>query len=378
MTKSHTPDISTAPTPLTRRPLTGRERFARMFERQDHDRVPRYDSFWADTITRWESEGLTGGYDGAMDLMGYYDIEGVGDSVPEVYHGQKKIVSEDEQTVVYQDPWGATVRYWKARSGTPEHVAWECDGRDAWESSIKPRLLASPPQPDLAWWKRRFEIHRAAQRYLVFGVQEAFEITRKLMGDVGSLYAMADDPELIQDISRTFADLVIRDMERFLANGIEADGLWIYGDMAYNHATICSPTMYRELIWPDHKRLADWAHAKGMKVLLHTDGDVRSFLDLYVEAGIDCLQPLEAKANMDLHSLVPSHGKRLAFFGNIDARVLSTNDRAMIEAEVRDKLRAGMAGRCYAYHSDHSVPPSVSLETYRFVVQLLDQYSYYG
>ena len=84
--------------------------------------MPRYDSFWADTVRRWEAEGLTGGYDGAMDLMGYYDIEGVGDSVPEVYPGQKKTLSEDEQTLVYQDPWGATVRYWKSRSGTPEQL----------------------------------------------------------------------------------------------------------------------------------------------------------------------------------------------------------------------------------------------------------------
>jgi hypothetical protein len=35
----------------------------------------------------------------------------------------------------------------------------------------------------------------------------------------------------------------------------------------------------------------------------HTDGDVRSFMDLFCEAGIDALQPLEAKANMDVREL---------------------------------------------------------------------------
>ena len=50
-------------------------------------------------------------------------------------------------------------------------------------------------------------------------------------------------------------------LERLAEAGIEADGLWVYGDMAYNHATMCSPEMYRDLIWPDHRRLAAWTWA---------------------------------------------------------------------------------------------------------------------
>ena len=40
--------------------LTGRERVARMFARADQDRIPRHDSFWPETLTRWQREGLRG------------------------------------------------------------------------------------------------------------------------------------------------------------------------------------------------------------------------------------------------------------------------------------------------------------------------------
>ena len=50
--------------------LTGRERVQRMFARQDHDRVPRYDSYWPETITRWQREGLDGGEEAALDSLG--------------------------------------------------------------------------------------------------------------------------------------------------------------------------------------------------------------------------------------------------------------------------------------------------------------------
>ena len=131
------------------------------------------------------------------------------------------------------------------------------------------------------------------------------------------------------------------------------------------------------MIWPEHKRLVEWTHAHGMKFIYHTDGDVRGFLDLFVEAGFDCLQPLEAKAGMDVRQLAPQYGRQLSFFGNIDMTVAIRRDRAELEHEVKTKLAAGMANRGYAYHSDHSVPPQVSWATYQHIIALLDKYGNY-
>ena len=101
-------------------------------------------------------------------------------------------------------------------------------------------------------------------------------------------------------------------------------------------------------------------------------------IDLYIEAGFECLQPLEAKASMDVRKLCPAYGDRMAFFGNIDVMVMGSNDRQKVEHEVRSKLAAGMATNGYAYHSDHSVPPTCSWATYQFIVDLLNQYGIYG
>ena len=162
-----------------------------------------------------------------------------------------------------------------------------------------------------------------------------------------------------------------------VASGIEPDGLWVYGDMAYNHGTMCSPRMYRELVWPDHRRLGAWAEAHGLPLIYHTDGDVNAVIELYLEAGITCLQPLEAKAGMDVGVLGPRYGERMSFLGNINQAVIGTNDVDRIDAEVRAKLAAGKAHRGYGYHSDHSVPPTVSLASYRRVIELLDEFGNY-
>lgn len=356
--------------------MTGSERVNRMFERRDHDRVPRHESFWPDSIDRWKGEGLTGDADTVLDLLGS-DLFSLSWVWPAVYPGETSTVSENLETRVVRDAQGKLVRYWKNRSGTPEHLGFECDSRDVWEKKFKPLLLDTGLQIDPDNVKRLYRRGREKGRWCHLTAVESFEETRAVMGDEISLLAMAEDPEWIIDVSRTFTDQVLRNLDAAMATGIQPDGLWIYGDMAFKTSTVCSPAMYKELIWPDHKRLADWAHAHRMKFIFHTDGDINGVMEHYIAAGFDCLQPLEAKANMDVRKLCPKFGDRLAFFGNVDAMKMATNDVEVIEQEIASKLAAGKASRGYIYHSDHSVPPSVSWETYKSVIELVDKHGWY-
>lgn len=355
--------------------LSSRERVNRMFARQHHDRVPRHESFWTETVERWQHEGLRGDGGTVLALLDG-DFAGICWNCPSAYSGDV-VLEENEQTVVRRDIHGGVARWWKHRMGTPEHLCFECDSREKWETQFKPMLLAREPVMDLATVRRLYDRARRANKWVYFAGNESFEQARAMIGDEVSLMAMAEDPDWIVDISRTFTDCTIAEYQRLLDAGIRPDGLWTYGDMAFNHATVCSPTMYRELIWPDHKRLADFAHRQGMKFIYHTDGNVRGVLDLYVDAGFDCLQPLEAKAGMDVRELAPVWGDRLALFGNIDVMVMATNNRDRIEAEVRSKLEAGKLVRSYVYHSDHSVPPSVAWDTYQFVIKCVERYGGY-
>jgi len=91
----------------------------------------------------------------------------------------------------------------------------------------------------------------------------------------------------------------------------------------------------------------------------------------------DGLQPIVAKAAMDIRKTAPVYGDRLAFFGNIDVMIMGTNDLGRIEEAIRSKFAAGMATREYAYHSDHSVPPQVSWKTYRAIIDWVECYGRY-
>jgi uroporphyrinogen-III decarboxylase len=188
--------------------------------------------------------------------------------------------------------------------------------------------------------------------------------------------SMKLEPGLVTDVFKTVTDMNIAVCEDMMAGGYRPDGAWIWGDIAYSKGTFFSPAMYRELLWPFHKRLAGFFKAQGMPVIYHSDGDLRAVIDLLLEAGIDCLQPLEAKAGMDLLDLKRKYGGRLAFMGNVDFEAIARGPKAA-EEEIARKVGLGKQGGGYIYHSDHSVPPKLSLDQYRRVLDLVRHYGTY-
>lgn len=358
--------------------MNSRERVNAAIERRPHDRVPRYETFWEDTIQRWIREGLCGGRESAWEALGADMAHICGFPWPAPFPGREEILSEDEMTRLFKDEWGATLRLFKDHQTTPEHLGWECDSKDAWHSNFRERVLNAAAKPDIEGYKQRYAAAQKAGQWTFFRAVEPFESLRKLIGDEEMMISIKEEPDWIVDMSEVTTSRSLKFLEALLDHGLMPDGLWIYGDMAFNHATFCSPADYRELIWPQHKRLCDWAHERGMKTIYHTDGNINGVVDLLIEAGVDVLQPLECKAGMDLRRLVPQFGSRVSFFGNIDVMVLIRGDLDEIEEEVRTKLEAGKQNSGYLFHSDHSVPPQVSWVTYREIIRMLDQYGSYS
>jgi len=76
---------------------------------------------------------------------------------------------------------------------------------------------------------------------------------------------------------------------------------------------------------------------------------------------------------MDVRKLKPRYGDRLAFWGNIDVRKMS-GPASECEAEVRDKITMAKQGGGYLYHSDHSIPPEITFDRYRWIMKLVEKY----
>jgi uroporphyrinogen decarboxylase len=354
--------------------LTSRERFIRMLTRQPHDRIPRFDQFWRETLAAWREQGMD---EQDLGTRFNHDVQFVGYLAPAPYPGRREVVAETDQTQDIVNAYGETVRYWKNRTGTPEHLAVECASPDIWHDRVKPLMQQTAGDVPVEKLRDAYAKGRDRDRAVTLCGRHAFMAAQSLLGTEGMLMAMASEPDWVRDIADTFTNVLLAWYEAIVDAGIKPDALWCFDDLAYTQAPLMSVPMYRDLFWPGHARTVAWAHQHDILYIQHTDGDVRSFMDLFLEAGIDALQPLEAKANMDVRELAPAFGNRISFWGNIDMTLAESADRERIEHEVITKLQAGMAHHGYAYHSDHSVPPTVTWDTYQFIMQLIEQHGVY-
>jgi uroporphyrinogen decarboxylase len=137
-----------------------------------------------------------------------------------------------------------------------------------------------------------------------------------------------------------------------------------------------SPDYWRAVYKPQLARLCNVAHDAGLKTIYHGCGNASAVFDDIRDAGVDAYNPLEAKAGLDVLDLKRRYGSSWAFNGNIDVRVLATNDLELVRAEVLTKLNAARGGG-YIVQSDHSIPDNVDPKTYDYVVRLVREFGKY-
>ncbi len=344
--------------------MTSRERIGNLLERRPADRAGFCESFWGETTRRWLDEGhlppkgLNEFFN--MDIVragGFNMIANL--DIPET------ILEEDGETKLVRNGNGAVLRQWKAKSGTPEHVDFLVQDRAGWERHIKPHLKPDRRRINFEAYRLTRQAAADKNRFFMWAGTNVFEQLHPVCGHEHLLVGMALDPEWILEMASVYADLTINLWEMlFNAEGLP-DGIWFWEDMGFKEKPFMSPAMYRELIMPAHKRTIDWAHARGMKVIMHSCGFVEPLVPGMIEAGIDMLQAMEVKAGMDMVRLNKLYGARLGFMGNIDIRELISNDRARIDAELRKKILPLIATRTpYILSTDHSTPPEVDYESF--------------
>jgi uroporphyrinogen decarboxylase len=352
--------------------MSSRERVRAAIALTEPDRVPIHDSPWTATVRRWEGEGLPVGKSPA-EHFGYDMVGIVADLTPRF---PVKVLEENDEYVVETTATGGVRRNHRDRSTTPEIIDCPIKQPEDWPA-IRERL-----KPDLKRmnWASSWADYQAARergKYVTFNAACGYDLLQSYVASERLLGFMATEPGFVKEMVDVVSDLIVASLEMMWNEGFRFDGLWVFNDMGYRNSSLFSPAMYREIIMRADRRRNTWCHDHGMQTILHSCGCVKGLLPPLIDAGFDCLQPLEVKAGMDLRELKPVYGDRIAFFGGINTMLMEKEDDALIEEEIRAKFAAAKPGGGYLYHSDHSIPKDVSFRKYAFVMDCVRRYGGY-
>jgi uroporphyrinogen decarboxylase len=352
--------------------MTSRDRILKVFKHQEPDHVPIQDSVWGATIDRWRKEGLPQDVN-IDDYFGYEMAFFAADCTPRF---PQDVIEENETFIIQRTPYGGIRKNFKDYSTTPEIIDWPIKTKEDW-LKIKERLYPDDSRVDWGGLKKWMEYHTGKGRFIVYSGVTGYDLLQNYVKSEDLLVLMITEKEWARDMFMTTAKLVMEMCDIMIKRGYHFDGVLLCNDMGYHKTSLFSPQLYKEEIFPADEMLCDYFHRQGMYVMLHCCGNIKVLIPYLIEAGFDCLQPLEVKAGMDVCELKREYGDKLTLMGGIDVRKMSCEDPAVIEEEIASKFEIVKKGGGYIYHSDHSIPKDVSFEQYKRVIELVKKYGKY-
>ena len=365
--------------------MTAKDRITQALSHEEPDHVPICDAPWASTVANWRTEGFPIDVD-ASEYFNYEMKWLFPDNTPRFPYS---IVEETADYIIETNSFGETIKNFKNRSTTPHILKSPVKNRSDW-NKIKDRLVVDNERGlsytsnmtfedvvSLPEGMAEFKKNRIKNRFITPLFTVGFDLIQRYLGMEGLLVAIIDDPEWVKEMFYVNAEFVIKLYENMADNGYSFDGIFLADDIGYKNGLLFSPGHYKELLFEADKLLCDYFHDRNLKVLLHSCGNVQELIPYLIEAGIDCLQPLEVKAGMDLIELKKNYGDHLSFMGGIDTRLYSSNDTEALEKEIKLKFEAAKKNGGYIYHCDHSIPDTVSFSQYERVISLVKKYGNY-
>ena len=364
--------------------MTHRERFLNIMEYKPVDRVPNWEvGCWAQTQDRWDAEGLCRH---KVYWNWFVGCEEFGLDPREFIHldtGMKPpfepvVISRDDRYEVIRNAAGITTRALiegtsrGGRACMDEYIGFPVECQADFDD-LKKRYIATDQTRHEAYWQDiRLDGWKNRKHPLILGenctLLGFYWRMREWMGTEGLSYAFYDEPELIHDMCEFIADYSIELVKPILEK-TDADYVMINEDMAMKSGPLLSPKTYKEFIYPNMVKLVSYLKSHGVKyVFVDTDGNSEPLIPLLMDAGVDGLWPLErASVDQDPMFLRKKYGKSLRLTGAVDKRELAKDKKAISE-HLKTFIPLIEEGG-FIPTVDHTVPPDVSLENFRYYIE---------
>jgi uroporphyrinogen decarboxylase len=174
---------------------------------------------------------------------------------------------------------------------------------------------------------------------------------------------MHTNPPVVRAATDRICGFYFEANERFFdAAGDLVDGYFFGNDFGTQLDLMISPALFDAFVLPWFRKFTGQALRRGYQVILHSCGSIHRVIPRLIEAGVNCLHPLQAKAaNMDALTLARDFKGEIAFLGGLDTqRILNQGTPAEVKAEVR-RLKE-VLGPCLIVSPSHEailpdVPP---------------------
>jgi len=204
---------------------------------------------------------------------------------------------------------------------------------------------------------------------IVGGVEAGpFEWASRMLGVMGMSYALADEPELVDQVFERIGK-IHESAARQLASMEVVGALRQGDDLGFKTSTFLSPNVLRRLVLPIYTRLVSHAHAAGKPFILHSCGNLAGIHEDLIEGcGIDAKHSFE-DVILPVEDFKARYGGRVTALGGLDVDVICRAGERELRAYVRRKIEACWADGWWALGTGNSLTDYMPVERYMMVLE---------
>ncbi len=352
--------------------MTTQERLVHVFSGRHSGRIPNVEfGYWEETITRWHNEGLPSYCTSDAAVERYLGLEGV--SIFSEFPArnglfpafEREVIQESGERQLIRDEEGNLCEVIAGHSSIPRYIRYGLRTREDWKKlkveRLDPDTSGRVDSPSAA-----ISASRTSGTPVFFNAGSLYGWLRNWMGLEGLSIALMTDRDWVEEMMDHLTGLTLTLIER-TSTVLSCDLAWWWEDMCYNRGPLISPHLFHELMVPRYLRITRALRDHGIEInVVDCDGRIHELVPGWLEAGINCMFPLEA-AHTDLFRLREEFGQSILLMGGVNKLALIA-DKESIDREIERLVPLTLQGR-YIPCVDHRVPPDVSFENYHYYLQ---------
>ena len=186
-----------------------------------------------------------------------------------------------------------------------------------------------------------------------------FERAWTLRGMENLMMDFIEYPDFVKALMRKISDYNIAQITEALKYDIDA--VYFGDDWGQQQGLLMGPSIWREFIYPELKRMYEVVRKAGKYVMIHSCGDVDELFDDLISIGLNCFNPFQPEV-MDVREVMLKYKGKLAFHGGLSTqRTLPYGTPEDVVRETEMLIGLGSDGG-YILSPSHAVEGDVPLE----------------
>jgi len=195
----------------------------------------------------------------------------------------------------------------------------------------------------------------------------------RLLGMEAAMIGFMEEPDAIRELIHMIMDFQLGIAKHYSNVGVEVVNMG--DDLGTQKGLLFSIDILHEFFVPEYRRLFSFYKERGVFINFHSCGHIEPILEVFMDLGVDILNPLQESAN-DLVEIRRRTQGRMALMGGVSSDLIVQGPADRIRATVKERIvQLGVDGG-YFCGPDQEMPwPE---DHYAAFVHAVEEYGTYG